>query len=125
MSKDIVFVSLNPTGRGCASSGKKIPSVLPSFRAGIAQSVKRLGYGFHGLGFGVCFPEGTRESLFSIRFRPALGQPQPPVEWVPDAVSPGLNRQGHEAEHSPPSSAEFKNDGAIPPLTQKSSSCGA
>jgi hypothetical protein len=34
---------------------------------------------------------------------------------------PELKRQGHEADHLPPSGAELKNGGAIPPLTHMSS----
>jgi hypothetical protein len=30
----------------------------------------------------------------------------------------GVKRQGREADHSPPSSAEVKNGGAIPPIPQ-------
>jgi hypothetical protein len=33
-----------------------------------------------------------------------------------EAVPPGVKRQGREADHSPPSSAQVKNGGAIPPL---------
>jgi hypothetical protein len=40
--------------------------------------------------------------------RPALGSTQPPFQWVPEALSPGLKRQGREADHSPPTSAEVK-----------------
>jgi hypothetical protein len=29
---------------------------------------------------------------------------------------PGVKRQGHEADHSPPTNAEFKKCGARPPL---------
>jgi hypothetical protein len=47
--------------------------------------------------------------------RPALGPTKIPIELVSGAVSSGLKRQGREADHSPPSSAEVKNDGAIPP----------
>jgi hypothetical protein len=32
------------------------------------------------------------------------------------AVSPGVKQQRHEADHSPPSSTEVKNSGAIPPF---------
>jgi hypothetical protein len=41
------------------------------------------------------------------------------IQWVPEALSQRVRRQGHEADHSPPSSAEVKNGGAIPapPLT--------
>lgn len=34
---------------------------------------------------------------------------QPPIQWVPEAVSPGLKRLMPEANHSPPSTAEIKN----------------
>jgi hypothetical protein len=36
--------------------------------------------------------------------------------YVPGTLSPGLKRQGREADHSLASSAEIKNGGAIPPL---------
>jgi hypothetical protein len=42
------------------------------------------------------------------RIRPALGFTQPPIQWVPGALSPGVKRQGREADHSPPTSAEVK-----------------
>jgi hypothetical protein len=49
-------------------------------------------------------------------FRPALRSTQPPAQWVPGALLPGLKRPGCGTDHSPPSSAEVKNSGAIPPL---------
>jgi hypothetical protein len=30
------------------------------------------------------------------------------IQWVPEALSPGLNRQGREADHSLATSAEVK-----------------
>jgi hypothetical protein len=45
-----------------------------------------------------------------------MGYTQPPVEWVPWTVYQRVKRSGSEADHSPPSSAEVKNGGAIPPL---------
>jgi hypothetical protein len=41
---------------------------------------------------------------------------QPPGHWILGALLPGLKMQGHEADHSPPSSTKIKNGGAIPPL---------
>jgi hypothetical protein len=38
----------------------------------------------------------------------ALGPTQPPIQWVPGALSLGVKRPGREAGHSPPSSAEVK-----------------
>jgi hypothetical protein len=48
-----------------------------------------------------------QDMVFSIVSRPALGPPQS-IKWVP-----GMKRDGREADHSPPSSAEVKNGGAI------------
>jgi hypothetical protein len=40
--------------------------------------------------------------------RLALEPAQPPMQWVPGTLSPGVKRQGSEADHSPPGSAEMK-----------------
>jgi hypothetical protein len=53
--------------------------------------------------------------------RPALRLTQSPIQWVPGAASSGLKRQGREADHAPPFSAEVKNGGAIHPLLHMSS----
>jgi hypothetical protein len=36
------------------------------------------------------------------------GPPQPPIQWAPEAISPGVKRPGREADHSPSASAEVK-----------------
>jgi hypothetical protein len=46
--------------------------------------------------------------LFTTASRMALGPSQPPIQWVPGALSPGVKRLGREADHSPPSSAAVK-----------------
>jgi hypothetical protein len=43
------------------------------------------------------------------------------IPWLPAALSLRLKRPGSESDHSPPSSAEIKNGGAIPPLPYTSS----
>jgi hypothetical protein len=51
-------------------------------------------------------------SLASVS-RPGLVPTQPPVQWVPGLLSPGLKLgwgPGRDADHSPPSSAEVKNE---------------
>jgi hypothetical protein len=46
--------------------------------------------------------------LFTTASRTALGPTQPPIQWVPEALSLGIKRLGREADHSPPSSVEVK-----------------
>jgi hypothetical protein len=51
---------------------------------------------------------GVKNFHFSMSSRPVLGLTQPPIPWVPGALSPGVKWPGHEADHSPPASAEVK-----------------
>jgi hypothetical protein len=53
-------------------------------------------------------PGRVKNFLFSTSSRPALGFTQPPIQWAPGALSPGVKRPGREADHSPPASAEAK-----------------
>jgi hypothetical protein len=46
--------------------------------------------------------------LFSTVSKTALGPTQPPIQWVPGALSLGVKRSEREADHSPPFSAEVK-----------------
>jgi hypothetical protein len=48
---------------------------------------------------GVRFPAGQDIFLFSTTSRPALRPTQPPIQWVPEALSPRVKRQGPEADH--------------------------
>jgi hypothetical protein len=45
-----------------------------------------------------------------MSFRLALGPTHPPIQWVPGALSLGVNRPGREADHSSPTSAEVKKN---------------
>jgi hypothetical protein len=47
--------------------------------------------------------------IFLFTTMSALGHTQPPIQWVPGALSMGVKRSEPEADHSPPSSAEVKN----------------
>jgi hypothetical protein len=47
--------------------------------------------------------------FFTTASRTALGPTQPPIQWVPGALPLRVKRSGHEADVSPPSSAEVKN----------------
>jgi hypothetical protein len=46
--------------------------------------------------------------LFTTASRTAPGTTQPPIQWVPGALSFGVKRPRREADHSSPSSAEVK-----------------
>jgi hypothetical protein len=48
-------------------------------------------------------------TILSIVSRPTVGPTHPPIQWVQAVLSPGVKQLGHEADHSPPSSAEVKN----------------
>jgi hypothetical protein len=45
----------------------------------------------------------------STESRPALGPTHSPIQCIPGALPPGVERSGREADHSPPSNAEVKN----------------
>jgi hypothetical protein len=62
----------------------------------------------HGLDrVGVRVP--VRSRIFSSPRRPdRLWGPQPPIQWVLGALSSGVKRLEHEADHSPSSSAEVR-----------------
>jgi hypothetical protein len=47
--------------------------------------------------------------LSTTQSRPALGPPSLPSSGLPGALSLGVKWLGHEAHHSPPSSAKVEN----------------
>jgi hypothetical protein len=55
---------------------------------------------------GFDFRRGLGIFLFTAALRPT----QPPIQWVAGALSLGVKRPGREVNHSPPSSAEVKNE---------------
>jgi hypothetical protein len=58
---------------------------------------------------GFDFRRGLGIFLFTTAFRMGLGPTQPPIQWIPGALSLEVKRPGREADHSLPSSAEVKN----------------
>jgi hypothetical protein len=52
--------------------------------------------------------QGLGIVLFTTVSRMVQRSTQPPIQWVPGALSLGVKQLGHEADHSPPSSAEVK-----------------
>jgi hypothetical protein len=65
-------------------------------------------YGLDDRGVRSSSPDRVNNFLFSTSSRPALGSNQPPIQWVPGVLSPGVKRPEREADHSPPASAEVK-----------------
>jgi hypothetical protein len=65
-----------------------------------------LGYGLGDRGFDSL--QGLGIFLFTTVSRAALGPTQPPIQWVPGALSLEINQSGREADQSHPSSAEVK-----------------
>jgi hypothetical protein len=53
--------------------------------------------------------QGLGIFLLTTASRSALGPTQPPIQWVPGALSLGVKWPGREADHSPPSRADVKN----------------
>jgi hypothetical protein len=62
-----------------------------------------LGYGLDDRGSRVRFPVGAGNSYLHHRVQNGSG-----AQWVPGTLSLGVKPPGHEADHSPPSSAEVK-----------------
>jgi hypothetical protein len=62
---------------------------------------------------------------FSLLHSVESGPGAHPVSCIVGALSLGVKRPVREADDSPPSSSEAKNDGAISPLPQMSSWRGA
>jgi hypothetical protein len=56
---------------------------------------------------------GRDKRFFSITSRSILGPTKSPTLWALRSASLGVKRQEREADYSPPSSAEVKNDGPI------------
>jgi hypothetical protein len=65
-------------------------------------------------------PEGARVFLYFTASRPVLGLTQPPIQWVPGILSPGIKRLKHEAKYSPLSNDEVNNGGAFSSRSYKS-----
>jgi hypothetical protein len=51
-------------------------------------------------------PGRIKTFLLSTSSRPILGSTQPPIQWVPGSLSPGVKRPECEADHSPQISEE-------------------
>jgi hypothetical protein len=74
---------------------------------------------------GIRLPAGARD--FSLLHSIQTSSAAQPASYatVHRALSLEVKRAGCEDDHSPPASAEVKNDRAMPPLSHMSSWCGA
>jgi hypothetical protein len=72
---------------------------------GTAQSVQGQATGWTAR---VRFPAVQDFSLLPAS-RPTPGTTQPPIQWLAEALSPGVKQPEREADHLPPTSAEVKN----------------
>jgi hypothetical protein len=66
------------------------------------------GYRLDDRGVGVRGPVGSRFFFSPRRPDRFWGPTQPPIQWVPSALSLGVKRQGREADHSSPTSPKIK-----------------
>jgi hypothetical protein len=87
---------------------KQILAKLLNFRSRDGSVGIATGYGLDDRGGRSSSPGRVKNFLFSTSSRPALGSTQPPIQWVPGALSPKVKRPGREANHSPPLNAEVK-----------------
>jgi hypothetical protein len=68
-------------------------------------------YGLDDRAIGVRSPAGAKDFSSGLCVQTGSGATQPPVQWVPGVLSPGVKgRPGRDADHSPLSSAEVVNE---------------
>jgi hypothetical protein len=112
-------ILLSCVGTGFAMDRSLIQGVLLNFQKQSVfhkpEHLRRYSNGLQTGRPGFDSRQGQEILLFSTGPRPSLGPTQPPIQWVPGALSPGVKRSGRLAGHLLPSSAEVKNDGAISP----------
>jgi hypothetical protein len=106
--------SLNLHARGTHLVGCPLPLIymftatllITSRNSSVGIATRLTGWTIGVLGFDS--RRGLGIFLFITASRMALRPTQPPIQWVPGALSLGVKRPGREADHSPPSSAEVK-----------------
>jgi hypothetical protein len=96
--------------------GRKCHCLIPFDRGDVRLISKSyssvgiaLGYGLDDRGLGFDSRRGLGIFVLTTLSRTALGPTQPPIQWVRGALSLGVKRPGHEADHSHPSGAAVKN----------------
>jgi hypothetical protein len=88
----------------------------------MTQLLSRLDYGPDDREMGIRFPAGAKVSYLLHDFQSGSGaHPISYTMCIAGWFRGGLKRPRREFDHSPPSSAEVNNGGAIPPLPHTSS----
>jgi hypothetical protein len=64
------------------------------------------GYGLEDKEVRVRVPVGTKTFISPCPPYRLWGSPGPPIHWLRGALSPGVKRPGHEADHSSPPNTE-------------------
>jgi hypothetical protein len=98
----LILLDLNHPNNGKTKGKRKIVPLLNELSRDSSVGIA-LGY---DRGSKVRFPAGAGNFLFTTASRTDLGPTQPPIQWVPGALSLGVKQQVGEGDHSPPSSAE-------------------
>jgi hypothetical protein len=76
----------------------------------VAQLMQWLAYGMEDQRIGVRFSVLADISLLSTEPGLSLGPTQPPIQWVPGALSSGAKRPESDTDDSLPCSADEKTD---------------
>ena len=82
---------------------------------GTHQSVYWLGFNLDDRGSVVWILTEEKKFIFSETSRPTLRTIQPTNQYVRDVLCPGVRQPGRDADDSPPSNAEVKTCGTVPP----------
>jgi hypothetical protein len=77
---------------------KWVRDIMNMLEYGVDSNPLVLGYGLDNRGFES--RQGLRVFLLTTASRPALVSTHPPIQWVPGALSLGIKRPGHGADHN-------------------------
>jgi hypothetical protein len=97
----------SPIDKTCSKLHKKLGSELKLILFTCKQ-LSRYGDGLWAGRPGLNFRQGKEVCFYSTASRRALGSTQPPIQWIPWALSPGIKRPEREADHAPQSNAKSR-----------------